>query len=191
MPHPKPPHGLRRLAVTEAVRGSYDQAKAAIDQLGGKVLGKRHAEHLVIAAARDIDAFYRRRIPLRATADTLLILPFDGKGIVIRPEALQPAEKRLGQCSAERSSCGVSEPILCGTNCGAPEPASRAASWSNAPRPSRPDRSREERPAARRVDYSTRDGCPVRARKACVNHVNTGARLGGTGHPLMTASRCQ
>ncbi|GCB47488.1 ISKra4 family transposase [Streptomyces sp. NL15-2K] len=84
-------HGLRRLAVAEAVRGSYDQAKAAIDQRCGKVLGKRQAEHLIIAAARDIDGFYRRQIPLPATADTLLVLQFDGKGIVMRPEALRPA----------------------------------------------------------------------------------------------------
>ncbi|KKD02216.1 hypothetical protein TN53_41780, partial [Streptomyces sp. WM6386] len=84
-------HGLRRLAVAEAVRGSYDQAKASIDQRCGRVLGKRQAENLSIAAARDIDAFYRRRIPLPATAETLLVLQFDGKGIVMRPEALRPA----------------------------------------------------------------------------------------------------
>ncbi|MFJ2829298.1 hypothetical protein ACIPC1_17310 [Streptomyces sp. NPDC087263] len=66
-------HRLRRLAVAEALHGSYDQAKAAIDQRGGKVLGKRQAEHLIIAA-RDIDAFYRHQIPLPATADTLLVL---------------------------------------------------------------------------------------------------------------------
>jgi hypothetical protein len=84
-------HGLRRLAVAEAVRASYDQAKAAIDRRCGKVLGKRQAEHLVIEAARDIDAFYRHRVPLPATAETLLVLQVDGKGIVMRPEALRPA----------------------------------------------------------------------------------------------------
>lgn len=86
-------HGLRRLAVTEAVRGSYDQATAAIDRRCGKVLGKRQAEHLVVAAARDIDAFYRHKIPRPATADTTLVLQVDGKGIVMRPEALRPATR--------------------------------------------------------------------------------------------------
>lgn len=90
-------HGRRRLAVAEAVRGSYDQAKVAIDQRCGKVLGKRQAEHLIIAAARDIDGFYRRRIPLPATADTPLVLQFDGKGIVMRPEALRPATLKAHQ----------------------------------------------------------------------------------------------
>ncbi|MGW3660364.1 ISKra4 family transposase [Streptomyces sp. NPDC005151] len=84
-------HGLRRLAVTEAIRGSYDQARTAIEDRCGKVLGKRQAEHLVVAAACDIDAFYRGKVPLPATADTLVVLQADGKGIPMRPEALRPA----------------------------------------------------------------------------------------------------
>jgi hypothetical protein len=84
-------HGLRRLAVLEAVRGSYDQAKAAIDRRCGKVLGKRQAEQLVIAGAQDVDAFYRSWVPLPSTARTALVLQADGKGIVMRPEALRPA----------------------------------------------------------------------------------------------------
>lgn len=84
-------HGLRRLAVLEAVRGSYDQAKEAIDRRCGKVLGKRQAERLVVAAAADIDAFYQRKVPLPATASTTLVLQVDGKGIAMRPEALRPA----------------------------------------------------------------------------------------------------
>ncbi|MFG2961633.1 ISKra4 family transposase [Streptomyces sp. NPDC048291] len=84
-------HGLRRLAVAEAVRGSYDQAREAIEGRCGKVLGKRQAEHLVVAAACDIDSFYRHRVPLPATASTTLVLQADGKGIAMRPEALRPA----------------------------------------------------------------------------------------------------
>jgi hypothetical protein len=84
-------HGLRRLAVAEAVRGSYDQARAAIEDRCGKVLGKRQAEGLVVTAARDIDAFYRSKVPLPATADTLLVIQADGKGIPMRPGALRPA----------------------------------------------------------------------------------------------------
>ncbi|MEV7394728.1 ISKra4 family transposase [Streptomyces sp. NPDC091215] len=84
-------HGLRRLAVAEAVRGSYDQAKEAIDRRCGKVLGKRQAERLVVEAARDIDSFYLARVPMPATASTALVLQVDGKGIVMRPEALRPA----------------------------------------------------------------------------------------------------
>jgi hypothetical protein len=91
--------GLRRLAATEAVRGSYDQAKAAIDRRCGKVLGKRQAEDLVIAAARDIDAFYRHQVVMPATAEMLLVLQVDGKGIVMRPEALRPATLKAHQAA--------------------------------------------------------------------------------------------
>jgi hypothetical protein len=34
-------HGLRRATVCEAVRGSYDAAKAAIGRRCGRVAGKR------------------------------------------------------------------------------------------------------------------------------------------------------
>ncbi|MET8284402.1 ISKra4 family transposase [Streptomyces sp. NPDC005132] len=84
-------HGLARLAVLEAVRGSYDQVKAAIDRRCGTVMGKRQAEQLVAGAAVDVDSFYRQQVPIPASADTLLVLQFDGKGIVMRPEALRPA----------------------------------------------------------------------------------------------------
>jgi hypothetical protein len=84
-------HGLARLAVTEAVRGSFDTAHAAITARCGKVIGKRQVEQLVTAAAVDIDAFYADRIPLPRTADELLVISVDGKGIVMRPDALREA----------------------------------------------------------------------------------------------------
>lgn len=86
--------GLRRLAVLEAVRGSYDQAKEAIDRGCGKVLGKRQAEGLLVAAAVDVGDFYQCTIPLPSTAATALVMQVDGKGVVMRPEALRPAALR-------------------------------------------------------------------------------------------------
>ncbi|MEU3756916.1 ISKra4 family transposase [Streptomyces olivoreticuli] len=104
-------HGLRRLAVAEAVRGSFDQAKAAVDRQCGTVLGKRQAEQLVAASAVDIDSFYRQRIPMPTTVDTTLVLQFDGKGIVMRPEALRPAtlKAHLNQKRAMRTRIAPGE----------------------------------------------------------------------------------
>ena len=87
-------HGLRRLAVCEAVRGSYDTAKAVIGRRCGRVAGKRQIEELVQAAAVDIGAFYARRVPVPCTSEVLLVLSADGKGIVMRPEGLRPATRR-------------------------------------------------------------------------------------------------
>lgn len=61
-------HGLARLAVVEAVRGSFDAAHAAITARCGNVIGKRQIEDLVVAAATDIDAFYASRTPEPRTA---------------------------------------------------------------------------------------------------------------------------
>ncbi|MGW0828333.1 ISKra4 family transposase [Streptomyces sp. NPDC002845] len=82
--------GLRRLAVTEAVRGSYDTAKTAIERRCGAVAGKRQLEQLVRAAAVDVAAFYSARIPMPSTREELLVISADAKGIVMRPDSLRP-----------------------------------------------------------------------------------------------------
>jgi hypothetical protein len=90
-------HGLRRAAVREAVRGSYDAAKAVIDRRCGPVVGKRQMEQLVQAAAVDAGAFYAQRVPMPCTSEVLLVLSADGKGIVMRPEGLRPATRRAAE----------------------------------------------------------------------------------------------
>jgi hypothetical protein len=87
-------HGLARLAVREAVRGSYDTAKTAISTRCGPVAGKRQLEQLVQAAAADIDGFYAQRIPMPCTSEVLLVLSADSKGIVMRPDGLRPATRK-------------------------------------------------------------------------------------------------
>ncbi len=87
-------HGLRRAAVREAVRGSYDTAKTVLDRRCGRVAGKRQMEQLVQAAAVDIDAFYQQRVPMPCTSEVLLVLSADGKGIAMRPAALRPATRK-------------------------------------------------------------------------------------------------
>jgi hypothetical protein len=98
-------HGLRRLAVCEAARSSYDTAKAAIDRRCGPVAGKRQLEELVKAAAVDIDGFYARRVPVPCTSEVLLVLSADSKGIVMRPEGLRPATRKAA--SAKDRGRGV------------------------------------------------------------------------------------
>ena len=87
--------GLRRLAVTEAVRGSFDQAHDAVERRCGKVLGKRR--RTVVAAAVDVDGFYRTVIPVPCSRDMPLVVQVDGKGVVMRPEALREATRRAAE----------------------------------------------------------------------------------------------
>src|SRR5438046_757742 len=90
LPVEKHSHGLRRLAAVEAARGSFADAAAAIERVTGVRLGRRQVEGLAARAAADIDAFYAADSPDPAP-DDVLVLSFDGKGVVMRPDGLREA----------------------------------------------------------------------------------------------------
>ena len=106
LPGEKHSHGLRRLAATEAARGSFDDARAALTRVTAVATGKRQIEALTVRAAADFTAFYAaRRAPAATGRDRLLVLQVDGKGIVMRPDALRPATaKAAGQASRKLAS---------------------------------------------------------------------------------------
>jgi hypothetical protein len=91
LPAERHSHGLRRLAAIEAARGSYDDAVEAIARGSGQCLGKRQVEGLAARAAADFDAFYATRKPACSATEDVLVLSCDGKGVVMRPDALRPA----------------------------------------------------------------------------------------------------
>ncbi len=93
LPAGRASHGVRKQAVLEAVRSSYDTTRAAIGARCGPVAGKRQLEHLVAESAVDIGAFYTAQVPAPAGAGTLLVLSVDAKGIVMRPDALREATR--------------------------------------------------------------------------------------------------
>jgi hypothetical protein len=94
LPTEKHSHGLRRLAAIEASRGSFDDAVAAIERSTGQQLGKRQVEDLTARAAVDFDTFYTTRRPPQGQASDVLVLSCDGKGVVMRPDALRAATRR-------------------------------------------------------------------------------------------------
>lgn len=55
----------------------------------------------MVAAAADIDAYYRRTIPVAADAEVPLALPFDGKGIVMRPKDLREQTRKNAQAKQD------------------------------------------------------------------------------------------
>ncbi|MGH9058686.1 MAG: ISKra4 family transposase, partial [Acidimicrobiales bacterium] len=83
-------HGLRRLAAIESTRGSFDQAAAAIDRSTGVSVAKRQVESLTAAAATDVEDFYAARAPEAEPSEDVVVISVDGKGIVMRPDALRP-----------------------------------------------------------------------------------------------------
>jgi hypothetical protein len=97
-------YGLRELVAVEAARGSFDAAGQAIERASGVRLGKRQVEALARAAVLDVDAFYATRRPAPARSDQLLVLQFDGKGIVMIPAALRPDTAKAAHAAAARAS---------------------------------------------------------------------------------------
>ena len=83
-------HGLRELSAIESTRGSFEEARDAIRRSSGVALGKRQLEQLAQRSAVDFEDFYATA-PHEAVDDgDALVLSCDGKGIVMRPDALRP-----------------------------------------------------------------------------------------------------
>ena len=91
LPEEKHSHGLRKMAAIEAARGSHEAAGDAIARATGLRIGKRQVEELARRAAAHVEAFYLLRVISPAPDSWPLVLTFDGKGIVMLPEALRPA----------------------------------------------------------------------------------------------------
>ena len=91
LPEEKHSHGLRKLAAIEAARGSMEAAGAAVTRATGVRIGKRQLEELARRCAAHVEAFYLQRVVSPAPDGWPLVLTFDGKGIVMLPDALRPA----------------------------------------------------------------------------------------------------
>jgi len=84
-------HGLRQLAAIEASRGSFEEAKDAIERATGVRVAKRQLEGLAQSAAVDFDAFYEAEERPVAEEGEVVVISADGKGIVMRSGSLRPA----------------------------------------------------------------------------------------------------
>ena len=108
LPEEKHSHGLRKMAAIEAARGSIEAACAAVTRATGVRIGKRQAEGLVRRAAMDVDAFYLWRVVLPAPDGIPLVLTFDGKGIVMLPDALRPATAKAAAAAESKLATRLS-----------------------------------------------------------------------------------
>ena len=92
-------HGVRRLAALEAAAGSFEHANDRLCEWTGLTLGKRRIEQLVLRAVVDFEGFYAEHAVDEQERDErdVLVLSADGKGIVMRSEALREATARAAQ----------------------------------------------------------------------------------------------
>jgi len=91
LPAEKYSHGLRLLAARDSARGSIAEAAETIARISGQRLGNRQVEELTGRAAVDFDQFYAQRPRHLSVAGDVLVCSYDGKGVVMRPQALRPA----------------------------------------------------------------------------------------------------
>ncbi len=108
LPEEKHSHGLRGLAAIESARGSMEAARAAVTRATGVKIGKRQLEELARRAAAHVEAFYAWRLIEPAPEGCPLILTFDGKGIVMLPEALRPATARAAASAGNKLATRLS-----------------------------------------------------------------------------------
>ena len=102
-------HGPRERSAIESTRGSFEEAKAAIRRSCGVALGKRQVEQLAQRSAVDFEAFYEAA-PHEAVDDgDVLVLSCDGKGIVMRPDALRPATAKVAAQAKTKLSTRLSK----------------------------------------------------------------------------------
>jgi hypothetical protein len=108
LPEEKHSHGLRKLASIEAARGSMEAARDAIARATGVRIGKRQAEELAFRCAAHVEAFYLQRVITPAPDGWPLVLTFDGKGIVMLPDALRPATAKAAAAAVGRLATRLS-----------------------------------------------------------------------------------
>lgn len=109
LPPERHSHGLRRLATIEATRGSFTEATEAIRRATAQSVGKRQVEALTARAAVDVEDFYGSREPTPTDANDVLVISADGKGIVMRPEALRPQTARKAKAATQKLKTRLSK----------------------------------------------------------------------------------
>ncbi|HUZ54699.1 MAG TPA: ISKra4 family transposase, partial [Streptosporangiaceae bacterium] len=108
LPEEKHSRGLRKLAAVEAARGSIEAAGAAVTRATGVRTGKRQLEGLARRAAAHVEAYYAWRVIEPAPDGHPLVLTFDGKGIVMLPDALRPATAKAAAASENKLTTRLS-----------------------------------------------------------------------------------
>ena len=97
--------GMRNRLSKEALGGSFDNAIEVINDTTGGSIPKRQSLNVVRDVAQDFEFFYEKKrfIQPEETSD-LLILTFDGKGIVMQPDSLRECTKKSAQKAKKLSS---------------------------------------------------------------------------------------
>ena len=91
---------VRRRVAAAAASWSFDEALLDLSRSTGAEVPKRQAEQLVVRAAEDFDAFYEARRAADGEPPpegSVVVLTFDGKGVVLHREDLREATRKAAE----------------------------------------------------------------------------------------------
>ena len=100
--------GVRKLVVTDAIDRSYDSVVKRHRENYSGTVGKPQAIKLVEDTAQDFVEFYEQRTTKDEQTDDLLVLSFDGKGLVMRPDGLREATRKNAEKSKKKRQTRLS-----------------------------------------------------------------------------------
>lgn len=103
LPPDKYSHGLRRRAVEEAIKSSFDQGVESLERTTGGKVPKSQFRELMPKISQDFGDYYQHQESQPGKANELLVLSGDGKGIVMRQEDLRPATRQAAAKQANKS----------------------------------------------------------------------------------------
>ena len=108
MPKRKYSLGVQRQVAWGAAQTSYEATVDNVRRTTGTTIAKRQAEELVVDFARDFASFYLDQPSRPERADHLIIMTFDGSGIVMRPEGLRAATRKKAEKSQRKTAAETS-----------------------------------------------------------------------------------
>ena len=103
-------HRLQKRVAAKAAKMSFDEVASDIETETAVRIGKRQIEQIVYSAAQDFDAFYAQpcseEVQRQVSAKPIQVLTFDGKGVVMRPEALREATRKRAEARTQSAPRG-------------------------------------------------------------------------------------
>ena len=100
--------GIRRRIVTDVIDRSYDRAVHNHRENCPGLVGKRQAIKLAEEASRDFEDFYQQRTAEDELTNDLLVLSFDGKGLIMRPDGLRECTRKNAEKSQKKQQTRLS-----------------------------------------------------------------------------------
>ena len=102
--------GLRKRLTAEAIKGSFDESVQCIKTSTGGHVPKRQALMLIEDIAQDFCSFYEQaRFKTPEQTTDLLVMSFDGKGIVMRHDSLREATKKAATNNEQKLQTRLSQ----------------------------------------------------------------------------------